>query len=305
MSTLASALVGAPRRSWLQRLAGGRVLPVLVLLLALLAIWYAGAVRLNAPQLIDRYQREQVAWSWPQLVADAWAMERPVLPAPHQILVELDKTVLQTAVTSRRSLVYHAWVTLSSAALGFALGTLLGIALAVGIVHVRTLDHSLMPWIVASQTIPILAIAPMIIVVLAAVGITGLLPKALISTYLCFFPVAIGMVKGLRSPEPLQLDLMRTWNATTPQVLWQLRWPASLPFLFAGLKVAVAISIVGAIVGELPTGAQAGLGARLLTGSYYGQTVQIWAALVMASVLAAGLVGLVQRLVSRRMGAEP
>ena len=308
MSTLASALVGVPRRSWLQRLAGGRVLPVLVLLLALLAIWYAAAVRLNAPQLVDRYQREQVAWNWPQLVADAWAMERPVLPAPHQILVELDKTVLQTAVTSRRSLVYHAWVTLSSAALGFVLGTLLGIALAIGIVHVRTLDRSLMPWIVASQTIPILAIAPMIIVVLAAVGITGLLPKALISTYLCFFPVAIGMVKGLRSPEPLQLDLMQTWSAAPSQVLWQLRWPASLPFLFAGLKVAVAISIVGAIVGELPTGAQAGLGARLLTGSYYGQTVQIWAALVMASVLAAGLVGLVglvQRLVSRRMGAEP
>ena len=308
MSTLASALVGVPRRSWLQRLAGGRVLPVLVLLLALLAIWYAAAVRLNAPQLVDRYQREQVAWNWPQLVADAWAMERPVLPAPHQILVELDRTVLQTAVTSRRSLVYHAWVTLSSALLGFALGAALGVALAIGIVHVRTLDRSLMPWIVASQTIPILAIAPMIIVVLAAAGITGLLPKALISTYLCFFPVAIGMVKGLRSPEPLQLDLMRTWNATTPQVLWQLRWPASLPFLFAGLKVAVAISIVGAIVGELPTGAQAGLGARLLTGSYYGQTVQIWAALVMASVLAAGLVGLVglvQRLVSRRMGAEP
>ncbi|HMR32815.1 MAG TPA: ABC transporter permease [Geminicoccaceae bacterium] len=278
------------------------------MLLALMAVWYAGAVRLNAPQLVDRYQREQVAWSWPRLAADAWAMERPVLPAPHQILAELDRTVLQTAVTSRRSLVYHAWVTLSSAALGFALGTLLGVALAIGIVHVRTLDRSLMPWIVASQTIPILAIAPMIIVVLAAVGITGLLPKALISTYLCFFPIAIGMVKGLRSPEPLQLDLMRTWNATPSQVLRRLRWPASLPFLFAGLKVAVAISIVGAIVGELPTGAQAGLGARLLTGSYYGQTIQIWAALVMASILAAGLVGLVglvQRLVSRRMGAEP
>ena len=307
MSTLASTLPKARSRSGL-RLAGGRVLPVATVLLVFLVIWYAAAVRLNAPQLIDRYEREQVAWSWPQLVADAWAMERPVLPAPHQILVELDRTVLGTAVTSRRSLVYHAWVTLSSAALGFALGTLLGIVLAIGIVHVRTLDRSLMPWIVASQTIPILAIAPMIIVVLAAVGITGLLPKALISTYLCFFPVAIGMVKGLRSPEPLQLDLMRTWSATPAQVLRQLRWPASLPFLFAGLKVAVAISIVGAIVGELPTGAQAGLGARLLTGSYYGQTIQIWAALVMASVLAAclvGLVGLVQRLVSRRMGAEP
>jgi NitT/TauT family transport system permease protein len=308
MSTLAPPWAEPRRKGLLARAASGRALPVLTVLLALLIAWYAAAVRLNAPQLIDRYQREQASWSLPQLTRDAWAMERPVLPAPHQILTELDRTVLQTAVTSRRSLVYHAWVTLSSAVLGFALGTALGVALAVGIVHVRTLDRSLMPWLVASQTIPILAIAPMIIVVLAAVGITGLLPKALISTYLCFFPVAIGMVKGLRSPEPLQLDLMRTWNASPSQVLWRLRWPASLPFLFAGLKVAVAISLVGAIVGELPTGAQAGLGARLLTGSYYGQTVQIWAALVMASVLAAGLVGLVglaQRITAARMGAEP
>jgi NitT/TauT family transport system permease protein len=308
MSTLVPPWAEPRRKGLLARVASGRVLPICTLLLALLIVWYAAAVRLNAPQLIDRYQREQASWSWLQLTRDAWAMERPVLPAPHQILAELDKTVLQTAVASRRSLVYHAWVTLSSAVLGFALGTVLGVALAIGIVHIRTLDRSLMPWIVASQTIPILAIAPMIIVVLAAVGITGLLPKALISTYLCFFPVAIGMVKGLRSPEPLQLDLMRTWSAGPSQVLWRLRWPASLPFLFAGLKVAVAISLVGAIVGELPTGAQAGLGARLLTGSYYGQTVQIWAALVMASVLAAGLVGLVglaQRITSVRMGTEP
>jgi NitT/TauT family transport system permease protein len=211
-------------------------------------------------------------------------------------------------VRSNRSLVYHAWVTISATLLGFALGALLGIALAVGIVRVRTLDRSLLPWIIASQTIPILAIAPMIIVVLAAIGVTGLLPKALISTYLCFFPVTIGMVKGLRSPDPLQLDLMRTWSASDAQVLRLLRWPASVPFLFTSLKVAVAISLVGAIVGELPTGAVAGLGARLLTGSYYGQTIQIWAALVTASILAAGMVGLVglaERVVRRRMGGEP
>ena len=115
---------------------------------------------------------------------------------------------------SVRSLVYHAWVTLSSTLLGFAFGTALGILIAVGIVHVATLDRSLMPWIIASQTIPILAIAPMIIVVLAAVGITGLIPKALISTYLSFFPVAVGMVKGLRSPEIINLDLMHTYNAS-------------------------------------------------------------------------------------------
>ena len=140
------------------------------------------------------------------------------------------------------------------------LGTLLGIGLAVAIVHFKLLSKSLMPWIIASQTIPILAIAPMIIVVLGSVGLTGLVPKSIISMYLCFFPVTIGMVKGLTSPDPMQLDLMRTYNASVSQVLWKLRFPAAMPFLFASLKVAVAIALTGAIVGELPTGAQSGIG---------------------------------------------
>ena len=190
----------------------------------------------------------------------------------------------------------------------FAIGTLLGILLAVGIVHARSLEKSLLPWIISSQTVPILAIAPMIVVVLGAIGLKGLIPKAVISMYLCFFPVAIGMVKGLRSPDLLQMDLMRTYSASRWQTFWMLRWPSSLPFLFASLKVAIAISLVGAIVAELPTGAQAGLGARMLAGSYYGQTIQIWSALVAASVLAASLVGLValgERWAHRRMGAQP
>jgi NitT/TauT family transport system permease protein len=164
---------------------------------------------------------------------------------------------------------------------------------------------SVMPWVIASQTIPILAIAPMIIVVLNAVGISGLLPKAMISMYLSFFPVVVGMVKGLRSPGPMQLDQMRTWNAGPAQTFWKLRLPSSMPYLFASLKVGMAASVVGAIVGELPTGAVAGLGARLLAGSYYGQTIQIWSALIMAATLAAvlvGLIGLVQRMTLRRMG---
>ena len=168
-----------------------------------------------------------------------------------------------------------------------------------------SLDKSLMPWVVASQTIPILAIAPMVIVVLASIGLTGLVPKAIISTYLSFFPVTVGMVKGLRSPDPINLDLMRTYTATKSQTFWKLRWPSSVPYLFVSMRVAIAASLVGAIVGELPTGAVAGLGARLLTGSYYGQTVQIWSALVVAAVLAAvlvGLVGLAQRIVLHRMG---
>jgi NitT/TauT family transport system permease protein len=179
--------------------------------------------------------------------------------------------------------------------------------LAVLIVHLRALERSLLPWIICSQMVPILAVAPIVIVVLGSLGLRGLLPKAIISAYLCFFPITIGMVKGFTSPDPMQRDLMRTWSATPAQVFWKLRCPASVPFLFASLKVAVTISLIGAIVGELPTGAQAGIGARLLTGSYYGQVLNIWAALLAAAILAAalvGLVGLAERLTLRRMGAR-
>ena len=165
--------------------------------------------------------------------------------------------MLGDPVTSKRSLVYHAWVTLSSTLLGFAIGTVLGIVLAVADRPCPRARPSLMPWIIASQTIPILAIAPMVIVVLGSIGLTGLVPKALISTYLCFFPVTIGMVKGLRSPDPMQLDLMRTYNASalrrsSGSCAGRPRCRSCSP----RLKVAVAISLVGAIVGELPTGAR-------------------------------------------------
>ncbi|MRG54486.1 ABC transporter permease subunit [Phyllobacterium sp. SYP-B3895] len=283
------------------------VIPVSTVLVAILVLWYAFAVILNAPFERDQAARANTTLSTQQLIANTMAQERPVLPAPHQVAAEIRKTVFDVSPTSKRSLVYHGWITLSSTLLGFALGTLLGILLAIAIVHSRTLDKSLMPWIITSQTVPILAIAPMIIVVLNAVNITGLLPKAMISTYLSFFPVAVGMVKGLRSPEIMHLDLMRTYNASKMQVFWKLRWPASMPYLFTSMKIAVAISLVGAIVGELPTGAVAGIGARLLAGSYYGQTVQIWAALIAAALMAAvlvSLIGLIATLVNRRMGVR-
>jgi NitT/TauT family transport system permease protein len=292
------------RAAWHRRLMQGNVAPVLIVCLAILAIWYVSAVLLNVP-----FAREKLERAGPYtntgLVTAALNDERPVLPSPHQVAEEIYKTTFLVKPSSKRSLVFHGWVTLSSTLLGFLMGTALGIALAVAIVHSRTLDKSLMPWIIASQTIPILAIAPMVIVVLNAIGLTGLVPKAIISTYLSFFPVAVGMVKGLRSPDPIHLDLARTYNASRAQIFWKLRWPSSVPFLFASMKVAIAASLVGAIVGELPTGAVAGLGARLLTGSYYGQTEQIWAALIAAALMAGvlvGLVGLLNRIVLRRMG---
>lgn len=282
-----------------------RVIPVSVIVIAIIVIWYVAAILLNAPFQRDIYKRADQTYSVGELVTATLDQERPVMPSPHQVARELNKTVFQTAPTSKRSLIYHGWITLSSTLLGFVIGTLLGIVLAIAIVHSRTMSKSLMPWIIASQTIPIIAVAPMIIVVLNAIGLNGLLPKAMISTYLSFFPVVVGVVKGLRSPDPFHLDLMRTYNASQAQVFWKLRWPSSVPFLFTSMKVAIAISLVGAIVGELPTGAVAGLGARLLAGSYYGQTVQIWAALIAAALMAAvlvGIVGLVNRQVLRAMG---
>lgn len=287
-------------------LMSGTLGPVLVVVLAIFAIWYIAAVALNTPFQQDMYGRaNQTDVPMSQLVRDTLAQERPVLPAPHQVIVEIWNTTVEKKITSKRSLIYHSGITLSSTLLGFLIGTLLGILLAVGIVHSRVLDKSLMPWVISSQTIPILAIAPMIIVVLNAVGISGLLPKAMISTYLSFFPVTVGMVKGLRSPEVIHMDLMHTYSATRLQAFWKLRLPYAVPYLFTSMKIGMAASLVGAIVGELPTGAVAGLGARLLAGSYYGQTIQIWSALLMAAFLAGSLVALIgalEKLTLKRMG---
>jgi NitT/TauT family transport system permease protein len=282
--------------------------PVTVVLLGLIALWYLIAVAVNIAGVRDAFDREDIPYTTSDLIAGTWSAERPVLPAPHQIVAEFATSIFSYPPDSNRSLVYHGWVTLSATLAGFCMGTLLGIGLAVLIVHVRTLEKSLLPWIISSQTVPILAIAPIVIVVLGSIGIRGILPKSIISAYLCFFPITIGMVKGLNSPDPIQRDLMRTYSASPSQTFCKLRWPASMSFLFASLKVAIAASLVGAIVGELPTGAQSGLGARLLAGSYYGQTVQIWAALFAASLLAAALVaaiGVAERLVMRRMGGPP
>jgi len=281
--------------------------PVFTIIIAITAIWYASAVWLNSAWAYDKAKRANVTISFSEMVTDTMMQEKPLLPSPHQVIKEIYKTTVLKKVTSKRSLIWHGWITLSATLLGFAFGTALGILLAVGIVFSKSMDMSVMPWVITSQTIPILAIAPMIIVVLNAIGVSGLLPKAIISMYLSFFPVVVGMVKGLRSPDQMQLDQMRTWSAPKTTSFWKLRLPSSMPYLFASLKIGVAASLVGAIVGELPTGAVAGLGARLLAGSYYGQTIQIWSALICAAILAASLVaiiGVIERITLRRMGIQ-
>ena len=277
--------------------------PVLLVLGCVLLLWYAGAVGLNASGVIERVLADQPGWTTRDLVIATMTMERPVLPAPHQVAMDLYSSIVDWPLDSPRNLLFHTAVTAQSTLVGFELGSVLGVLLAAVIVHSRTLDRALLPWIVASQTVPVLAIAPIVLVVLGSLGLSGVAPKAAIAMYLCFFPVTVAMVQGLRSPQRIETELMHTYAATKLQAFWLLRLPAALPFLFPSLRIAIAAGLVGAMVAELPTGAQAGLGARLLTGSYYGNTVGIWSALVLSTLLGLTLTAAVaglEKLVMRK-----
>lgn len=279
------------------------VAPVLTVLAVIVLVWYVATVWMNSTWVYDQAARAGEEVRLAQLLPLTMAQKSPVLPAPHQVVAGLWQGVTGYAVSSPKSLVFHAWVTLSGTVLGFLIGTGLGVLLAVGIVHNRAMDMSVLPWAIASQMVPIIALAPMLAVVMNVLGATALATKAIISAYLSFFPVVVGMVKGLRSPEVSQLDLLTTYAASGSNVFWKLRLPASMPYFFASLKVGIAASLVGAIVAELNQ--RAGLGARLLQGSYYSQTVQIWAALLLAATMAAVLVMIMGRIEGRvleRMG---
>lgn len=304
------------------------VIPVLTVLALLAGLWWAAVAPMNIRPALGQVersggvvvpegsvQRRDVS-VWRLMldnrdhVAIGYDLKRPRLPTPSQVGQEMWKTTGEMALKgrawSKRSLIYHSWVTLRSTLWGFLLGTTIGILGAVAITYSRVTSKSLMPWAIISQTIPIVALAPMIIVVSNQVGIEERgVPKAIISAYLCYFPVLVSMVKGLGSPRPSELDLLKTYNASGGQSFWKLRLPASLPYLFTSLKVGIAAALVGTIVGELPTGAISGLGARILIGDQFGTPLAIWSALFMAAILAGLLVTLVdgtQRITLRRMG---
>ena len=284
-----------------------KVLPVVCILTLIVIAWYGFSVVLNAPWEYDKAKRNSITLTTTELVSNTWSQKRPKLPAPHQVVREIWDTTVNKKVTSKRSLVYHGLITFYETIYGFAFGTGLGILLALGIVYNRATAMSVMPWIITSQTIPILAIAPMIVVALGSLGFGGLLPIIIISMYLSFFPVVVGMVKGLKSPEQLEIDQMKTWSASKTQILFKLRAPRSTPYLFTSLKLGMAASLVGAIVGELPSGGGSGLGFRMLSGSSFGNTLHIWSGLFSAAILAGSLIAIIsviQRVVLKRMALE-
>ncbi len=185
--------------------------------------------------------------------------------------------------------------------MGLLIASLLGVVLALALVVSRAFERTLMPWLVASQMVPVIALAPMLAVMLGQYGVQGWVPKAIIAAYIAFFPVCVGVARGLRSPDPLQLDLMRTYRAGGAAVFFKLRLPSALPFLFTSLKVAATAALIGSIVAEISTISFSGLGKMLAENSRASDTVALWVIMIWGAALGialVALVGLLERVVT-------
>ncbi len=266
----------------------GLVVGVVVLLLALWELY--------------RWIWTSTGWTWPFLVNDT--------SMPH--IWTIFKAFGQPAQVNQPSLItvllHKTAFTAKEAAAGFGIGAAIGFVLAVVLFHSRLLQRGFLPYIVASQTVPILAIAPMVVVWVNPKlpgPLQGWGAVAVIATYLTFFPVTINTLRGLRAADPRAVDLMRTYAASRWAVLWKLRVPSSLPYLFSALRLSATASVVGAIIGELPTGLQNGLGGAIFNfNQYYSiEPQELWATNVIAALLGIAffvIVVLVERTVVRR-----
>jgi NitT/TauT family transport system permease protein len=231
-------------------------------------------------------------WEWRPPLKIAFASDL-LLPHVWQIAAALLEPVQRLRTDSLgQFLIGAAFYTWREAAIGFVAGTILGIALATVFVHSRLLERAFVPYVIASQTIPIVALAPMIVF---AFG-TSIVSVAIIATYLTFFPVTIAMIRGLRSPDPRALDLMRSYAASPWAIFWKLRMPASLPYLFTALKISATASIVGAIIGEGPGGVNDGLGRSIINfnNQYISGPEKLWATILIAALLGIASYSLVQ-----------
>ena len=247
------------------------------------------------------------AWEGYRAMGEALRLSFP-FPVNGRTMPHITDIVAQFGKPSRRNgpllavvLLRAAANTGQKAALGFLLGASSGFLLGIAVAHSRLLERGFLPYLVASQTVPILAIAPMVVVWLGA----GLLSVAIIAAYLTFFPVTVNTLRGLRSADPRALELMRSYAASPWDVLWKLRVPASMPYVFTALRVAAPASVVGAIIGELPSSIQGGLAGAILNYNQYYVTspASLWATNLVAALLGIGFYGavaLAERLVVHR-----
>lgn len=232
-------------------------------------------------------------WELYKLVWTAMGWEWPIRPN-NQVMPHVWDSVGSLFRPARRGgelllllLLKASLFTLREAVVGFAIGALLGFGIGVWFVRSRLAEQAFMPYVVASQTVPILAIAPMVVVWGNKLGLGQLWRVAIIAAYITFFPVAINTLRGLRSPEPTATELMRSYAASPRQTLWKLQVPAALPFIFTALKISATASVIGAIIGELPTGSRDGLGRALLEFSqqFGAAPEKLYAAVLISSLV--------------------
>ncbi len=284
----------SPDRSW------GRRLLVFAIFVALILVAWEGAKFIGG----DPWRTETWIWEPP---LEIWFASDLLLPHVWDVFGALSAPVQRGADESlAQFLVGASLYTWREAALGFLLGTVIGIALAAVFVHSRLLERAFVPYVIASQTIPIIALAPMIVFAFGA----DVVSVVIIATYLTFFPVTIAMIRGLRSPDPRALELMRSYAANRWSIFWKLRMPSSMPYLFTALKIAATASIVGAIVGEGPGGIPDGLGRAIINfnNQYISGPEKLWATILACAVLGIaffGLIRLAELIALRGRGARP
>jgi NitT/TauT family transport system permease protein/putative hydroxymethylpyrimidine transport system permease protein len=212
-------------------------------------------------------------------IADALNLEDFLVPSPSEIASSLWE--------NRSLLAENAWVTLREVLLGFACGLAAGLAFAVALHLSETLRRAAYPLVIASQTIPIVVIAPILVVWFGF----GIGPKLAIVALICFFPITVNTLDGLRSVDPEATKMMRTLDASRSQILWRLEAPTALPYAFSGAKIAVAVAVIGAVFGEW-AGSNSGLGHLMLQDNAQLETARLFAAVVILSLIAVGLFGL-------------
>jgi NitT/TauT family transport system permease protein len=263
------------RRRWRTR-----IIFFALFFLGILVLWEGVKVLGGDPFRVDG----QVVWDPPLKIAMASDINLPHVWAVVEQLVEPRGGGAPESLAWYLTL--QALYTWREAFIGFALGAILGIALATAFVHFGLIERGLVPYVVASQTIPIVALAPLIVYLVGH----NVASVVIIATYLSFYPVTIAMLRGLRSPDPRALELMRSYAASRWAVLWKVRFPASLPYLFTALKITATASIVGAIVGEGPGGIQAGLGRAIL---FFAQQYTVAPAKLYGAILFTALLGII------------
>jgi NitT/TauT family transport system permease protein len=220
-------------------------------------------------------------WTWPFVVNDT------NMPHIHKILQAFGQPLQPDGPPLRHYLFHWALFTAKEALAGFALGAGIGFSLAIVLSQSTVLRRGILPFIVVSQTVPLLAIAPMVVVGLGTKGVEPWVAVAVIASYLTFFPVAINTLRGLHSADPRALELMRSYAAGRSNVLWRLRVPSSLPFVFSALKIAATASVIGAIIGETPASLQGGLGYAIVNfNQYYSiQPANLWATIIVCALV--------------------